>query len=63
MWYEKLAMILAAIGALNLGLTEIGWNVIESAFSWAGATTVSIIYYILALAGLYTFILAFKEQF
>jgi len=61
MWYEKLALVLAAIGALNWGLTELGWNLVEAIFSWAGAVVVSIIYYIVALAGLYALFLAFKQ--
>ena len=61
MWYEKLALVLAAVGALNWGLAEFGWNLVEAIFSWAGATVVSVVYYIVALAGLYVLFLAFKE--
>ncbi|MEX2017626.1 MAG: DUF378 domain-containing protein [Candidatus Pacearchaeota archaeon] len=61
MWYEKLALVLAAIGALNWGLAELGWNLVEAIFSWAGAVVVSIIYYIVALAGLYVLVMAFKK--
>ena len=61
MWYEKLALVLAAIGALNWGLAELGWNLVDAAFSWVGTTVVSVVYYIVALAGLYTIFLAFKE--
>lgn len=61
MWYKNLALVLAAIGAINWGLTELGWNLVEAVFSWAGATVVSIIYYIVALAGIYALILAFKK--
>jgi len=61
MWYEKLAIVLAAVGAINWGLTELGWNLVESVFSWAGAMVISIIYYIVAVAGLYALFLAFKN--
>ncbi len=61
MWYEKLALILAAVGAINWGLAELGWNLVEALFSWAGTTVVSIIYYLVALAGLYVIFLTFKE--
>jgi uncharacterized membrane protein YuzA (DUF378 family) len=61
MWYKTLALILAAIGAINWGLAELGWNLVDSVFSWAGATVVSVIYYIVALAGIYALILAFKK--
>ena len=42
MWYVKLAYILAAVGALNWGLAELGWNLVEAVFSWAGAAVVSV---------------------
>lgn len=60
MWYQKLALVLAAIGAINWGLDELGWNLVDNIFSWAGALTVSVVYYIVALAGLYALFLAFK---
>lgn len=61
MWYEKLAFVIAAIGALNWGLTELGWNLVDILFSWGGAMLLSIIYYIVGLAGLYSLFLIFKE--
>lgn len=61
MWYEKLALVLAAIGAINWGLAELGLNLVELIFSWAGATVVSIVYYIVAVAGLYALFIAFKK--
>ena len=61
MWHEKLALVLAAVGALNWGLAEMGWNLVENVFSWAGTTVISVVYYLVALAGLYVLFLAFKE--
>jgi len=61
MWYEKLALVLAAVGAINWGLAELGWNLVEGLFSWAGAMVISIIYYIVALAGIYALFIAFKK--
>lgn len=61
MWYEKLALVLAAIGAINWGLTELGWNLVEELFSWGGSTLLAVIYYIVGIAGLYALFLAFKE--
>ena len=61
MWYEKTALVLAAVGALNWGLAELGWNLVEGLLSWAGATVVSVVYYIVALAGLYTLYITFKD--
>jgi uncharacterized membrane protein YuzA (DUF378 family) len=61
MWYEKLALVLAAIGAINWGLTELGWNLVEGIFSWAGTMVVSIVYYLVAVAGIYALFIAFKK--
>lgn len=60
MWYEKLALVLAAIGAINWGLTELGWNLVEALIgSWSGILA-SIIYYIVGLCGIYAIIKAFQ---
>ena len=61
MWYQKLALVLAAIGAINWGLAELGWNLVDGLFSWGGAMLISIIYYVVGLAGLYSLFLIFKE--
>jgi uncharacterized membrane protein YuzA (DUF378 family) len=58
-WYEKLALVLAAIGAINWGLTELGWNAVEGLLgfvSWLPA----VIYYIVALCGIYALIKVFR---
>ena len=59
-WYEKTALILAAIGAINWGLAELNWNAVEKLLSWAGALTISIVYYVVALCGIYALIKVFK---
>jgi len=60
-WYEKLALVLAAIGAINWGLAELGWNAVNGLIgSWAGATVESIVYYIVALCGIWALVKAFK---
>ncbi|MFC1682507.1 DUF378 domain-containing protein [Nanoarchaeota archaeon] len=61
MWYEKLALVVAAIGAINWGLAELGWNAVEGLLSWAGATVVSVVYYVVALLGIYALYLTFKQ--
>ena len=60
MWYEKTALVLAAIGAINWGLTELGWNAVTSLLGWAGGVVVSIVYYLVAIAGIYALVQAFK---
>lgn len=59
-WYDKTAMVLAAIGAINWGLDALGWNAVATLLSWGGIL-VDIVYYIVALAGLYTLYLIFAE--
>lgn len=60
-WYEKTALVLAAIGAINWGLTAIGWNAVSNLIgSWAGATVESIVYYVVALCGIWALVKVFK---
>ena len=61
-WYEKTALVLAAIGAINWGLAELGWNAVDKLIeSWAGAMVTSIVYYVVALCGIYALYAALKE--
>lgn len=58
---EKIALVIAAIGAINWGLTELGWNAVSKLIgSWAGATIESTIYYIVALCGIWALVKVFK---
>jgi len=59
MWYEKLALILAAVGAINWGLAELEWNAVENILGFV-AWLPMIVYYIVGLAGLYALWLAIK---
>ena len=60
-WYKKTALVLAAIGAINWGLAELGWNAVAGLIgSWAGATVEALVYYIVALCGIYALVKAFK---
>lgn len=59
-WYEKTAMVLAAIGAINWGLAELGWNAVPGLLGWAGDVTVMIVYYIIALCGIWALVKAFQ---
>jgi uncharacterized membrane protein YuzA (DUF378 family) len=61
-WYEKTALVLAAVGAINWGLEELGWNAVDNLIgSWAGATVTMIVYYIVALCGIYALVKIFKK--
>jgi len=58
---EKVVLVLAAIGAINWGLATLGWNAVTSLIgSWAGATVESVVYYIVALCGIWALIKVFK---
>lgn len=58
---KKVALVLAAVGAINWGLVELGWNAVDSLIgSWAGATVTSIVYYVVGLSGIYALVKAFK---
>jgi len=57
--WDRTALIVAAVGALNWGLAELGWNAVTGIFgNWP--IIVSIVYYIVAVAGLWTLYKAFK---
>ena len=59
-WYDKTAFVLAAIGAINWGLTALGYNVVNLLVgSWP--IVESIVYYIVAIAGIWTLIKAFMK--
>lgn len=59
-WYEKTALVLAAIGAINWGLNAAGWNAVEKLIgSWSSGTA-TVVYYIIALCGIWALVKAFK---
>jgi len=59
-WYEKTALVLAAIGAINWGLAELGWNAVDKLIgSWSAATAM-VVYYVIALCGIYALVKAFQ---
>lgn len=59
---DKIVLAIAAIGAINWGLNELGWNAVDKLIgSWAGATITSIVYYIVALCGIWALIKVFQK--
>lgn len=57
----KTALILSAIGAINWGLTELGWNAVDALIgSWSGILA-SIVYYLVGICGIYALTVAIKE--
>jgi len=58
-WLDKTALVLAAIGAINWALVTFNWNIIDRLLgSWPIA--VNIIYWVIALSGLYALVKAFQ---
>lgn len=58
-WYDKLFLTLAAIGAINWGLTALKFNLVEKIFSTG--TLANVIYYIIALCGIYAIVKVFSK--
>ena len=58
-WYEKTALVLAAIGAINWGLAELGWNAVDNLLGFVSWLPM-VAYYIVALCGIYALVKAFK---
>ena len=56
-WYEKTALVLAAIGAINWGLQELNFNLVDLL---GNSTVISIVYWVIALCGVYALIKTFK---
>jgi len=59
---EKIVLVIAAIGAINWGLAELGFDLVTVLIeSWAGATIGMIVYYIIALCGIWALVKIFKK--
>ena len=52
-WYGKTALVLANIGAINWGLDQLGWNAVEALVGSWSAGTAMVVYYVVALCGIY----------
>ena len=58
-WFDKTALVLAAVGAINWALVTFDWNIIEKLLgSWP--IVVNIVYWVIALCGVYALIKAFQ---
>jgi uncharacterized membrane protein YuzA (DUF378 family) len=59
-WWKKTAMVLSAVGAINWGLAELNWNIVEKLIgSWSPATAM-VAYYLIAVCGIYALVKVFK---
>jgi len=58
-WWQNVALILAAVGAINWGLAELQFNIVELILgSWPMVET--IVYYLIGLSGVYALIKLLK---
>lgn len=58
-WYEKTALILSAVGAINWGLTAMNFNLVNilvGAVPWLETT----VYALVGLCGIYALVAAIK---
>jgi len=59
MWYKKTALVLAAIGAINWGLNELGWNAVDKLLGFVDWLPM-LVYYLVAISGIYALVKAVK---
>ena len=59
-WYNKTALVLANIGAINWGLNEFGYNLVDLLVGSWSAMAATIVYYVIALCGIYALVKVFK---
>jgi len=59
-WWKKTALILSAVGAINWGLKQFEWDLVEKILgTWSAVATV--VYYLIAVCGLYALYATFAE--
>lgn len=59
MWYEKTALVLSAIGAINWGLDALGFNLVNLLLGSIPMLEM-IVYYLVGLCGIYALYAVFK---
>lgn len=60
-WAEKIVLVLAALGAINWGLFALNFELVGKLIStWAPDMVTNIVYYVIALCGIWALIKAFK---
>lgn len=59
MWYDKTALVIAAIGAINWGLYALDWDLVDKAVGET-STLAKVVYWVIALCGVWALIQAFK---
>ncbi len=59
-WYEKTALVLSAIGAINWAFAVFNWNLVAKLIGSWSSVTANVVYIIIALCGIYALVEAFK---
>jgi uncharacterized membrane protein YuzA (DUF378 family) len=52
-WWGMTLLVLAAIGAINWGLVELGWNAVDSLIGSWSTIFADVVYWIIAVSGVY----------
>lgn len=60
-WYEKTALVLSAIGAINWGLATAGWNAVDKLIGSWSTSLATVVYYVVALCGIWALVKVFKD--
>ncbi|MBT3404961.1 DUF378 domain-containing protein [archaeon] len=61
MWWKKTALVLANIGAINWGLVQLNWNIVDKLIGSWSAGTATVVYWLVALCGIYGLAKVFQE--
>jgi len=59
--WMKTAIVLANIGAINWGLNELNFNLVDKLIGSWSPMTATIVYYVIAICGLVALVKAFKK--
>jgi uncharacterized membrane protein YuzA (DUF378 family) len=59
--WKKVAFVLANIGALNWGLAQLNWNLVDNLIGSWSLGTAKVVYYVVALCGIYGLYAVFKK--
>lgn len=60
-WWSKTLLVLSAIGAINWGFDQLNWNLVDKLVGSWSPMTATIVYWVVALCGIYALVAAFKE--
>ena len=59
-WWQTTALVLSAIGAINWAFEQWGWNLVDKLIGSWSAGTATVVYYLVALCGVYALVKVFQ---